>query len=452
MSTRPSPSINLKFVYASRGDTAEIGESVRARSQQIAHTAGGFFSNVNVTFEFLGAKELIERHRETKQFTLELPIQDHLAGTGEGYIAVVKLNDYYRFVCDDKGNLRRYLFDSNVRDYLGENKVNEDIAASLENELVPDFWWLNNGITILTTRAVINGKNMQMQDIQVVNGLQTTETIYRHFNSGSTKSLDRTLSIKIIVSRDEKLRDQIIRATNNQSIVEQAALHATDKIQRDIEQILEKHEFYYERRKNYYRNIGRPPAEFVTPLYVAAGYIAVILKDPSVATTLKSRFMRSHAKYERVFSAEAPIEVWPRIVAILKAAEEEMLTAERQGERFLRTWRGLVALLYASKSLGRFDFTPSKFLTLGLNDIDRPLINDCWKFVQGQRRGTSRFAMQKLCAEFGRENLLDGISCVGRYAGLGLHRDKPGVVAPIRSCRSGRSSASRPTMAYRDSY
>src|SRR4029079_4998150 len=106
-------------------------------------------------------------------------------------------------------DLRRYLFDSNVRDYLGENKVNEDIAASLENELVPDFWWLNNGITILTTKAVINGKNMQMQDIQVVNGLQTTETIYRHFNSGSTKSLDRTLSIKIIESRDERLRDQI---------------------------------------------------------------------------------------------------------------------------------------------------------------------------------------------------------------------------------------------------
>ena len=92
-----------------------------------------------MTFEFLGAKELIERHRETKQFTLELPIQDHLAGTGEGYIAVVKLNDYYRFVCDDKGNLRRYLFDSNVRDYLGENKVNEDIAASLENEWFPTF-------------------------------------------------------------------------------------------------------------------------------------------------------------------------------------------------------------------------------------------------------------------------------------------------------------------------
>jgi AIPR protein len=189
-----SPELNLNFVYSSRGDAADIGESVRARSEQIKHAAAAFFSKVNVAFAFLGAKELIELFRETKQFALELPFQDHLAGTGEGYIVVAKLGDYYRFVCDEKGDLRRYLFASNVRDYLGENKVNEDIAVSLENEIVPDFWWLNNGITILTTKAVINGKNMQMQDIQVVNGLQTTETIYRHFNAGSQKSWDGTLS------------------------------------------------------------------------------------------------------------------------------------------------------------------------------------------------------------------------------------------------------------------
>ena len=194
-----------------------------------------------------------------KQFTLELPFQDHLAGPAGGYILIAQLADYYRFICDERGNLRRYLFDSNVRDYLGENKVNLDIADSLEDDSGPDFLWLNNGITILATNAVISGgRNMMMQDIQVVNGLQTTESIYRHFHGGSTRSSDRTLSIKIVVSRDERLRDEIIRATNNQSAIEQAALHATDKIQRDIEQILERHDFYYERRKNYYRNIGRP--------------------------------------------------------------------------------------------------------------------------------------------------------------------------------------------------
>jgi hypothetical protein len=416
-----SPEINLNFVYSSRGDTVDIGESVRARSEQITHAAAGFFSKINVTFTFLGATELIERYRETKQFALELPFQDHLAGTGEGYIVVAKLGDYYRFVCDDKGDLRRYLFDSNVRDYLGENKVNEDIAASLENEITPDFWWLNNGITILATRAVINGKNMQMQDIQVVNGLQTTETIYRHFRSGSSKSADGAVSIKIIASKDERLRDQIIRATNNQSVVEQASLHATDKIQRDIEQILERYDFYYERRKNYYRNIGRPQARFVTPLFAAAGYVAIIMKDPGTAAGLKSRFMRNQESYEQVFSDKASIEVWPRIVAILKAVEEYISTARRgeqsYGERFLRTWRGVIGLLVVAKSLGKFDFTQKEFVGMAATNIDVALINDCWEYVVRRRRGAIRPShafMKELCRDFALEHSLSGVECVGR--------------------------------------
>jgi hypothetical protein len=433
-----SPQISLTFVYSSRGDTTDIGESVRARSEQIVHAAAGLFSKINVTFEFLGATELIERYRKTKQFALDLPFQDHLAGTGEGYIIVAKLEDYYRFVSDDKGDLRRYLFDSNVRDYLGENKVNVDISASLENEIVPDFWWLNNGITILTTKAVINGKNMQMQDIQVVNGLQTTETIYRHFSSGSRKSADGTLSIKIIVSKDERLRDQVIRATNNQSAVEQAALHATDKIQRDIEQILERYEFYYERRKNYYRNIGRPQARFVTPLFVAAGYVAIIMRDPAGAAVLKSRFMRKQESYEQVFSAKTTIEVWPRVVAILKAVEEHMLSARREqravGERFFRTWRGLIGLLVVARSLSKFDFTEREFLQIGVGNIDNTLVSECWGFVEARRKGAfrpSHIFVQNLCRQFAEEYSLSGADWVGRRKVQRYHDKKPLAVLEL---------------------
>ena len=52
--------------------------------------------------------------------------------------------------------------------------------------------------------------------------------------------IPRTLLIKVLVSTDVLVRDRIIRATNNQNAVELASLHATDKIQRDIEEILEK--------------------------------------------------------------------------------------------------------------------------------------------------------------------------------------------------------------------
>ena len=324
---------------------------------------------------------------------------------------------------------------SNVRDYLGENKVNEDIEASLESEIVPDFWWLNNGITILTTKAVINGKNMQMLDIQVVNGLQTTETIYRHFKSGSRKSIDGALSIKIIVSKDERLRDQIIRATNNQTAVEQAALHATDKIQRDIEQILERHEFYYERRKNYYRNIGRPPVRFVTPLFVAAGYIAIVMRDPATAAVLKSRFMRKQESYEQVFSGNVSIDVWPRIVAILKSVEEQISNSRRahegvRGERFLRTWRGLIGLLVAAKSLGKFDFSERELIGLQVGSIDPEVVKECWEFVQQRRKGMQQprpMFIRDVCREFAHTNSLDGVECVGRRK-LARYEGKPSQV------------------------
>jgi hypothetical protein len=415
-----SPEIRLKFFYASRGDTLEIGESVRARSRQIEHAAASSFSNIEVSFTFFGAAELIDKYRQTKQFTLELPFLDHLAGNSEGYIILAKLGEYYKFVCDERGALRRYLFDSNVRDYLGESNVNEDITNSLESEFVSDFWWLNNGITILATKAAINGKNIFLHDIQVVNGLQTTESVYRHFKSGSNKSKDSAISIKIIISKDDILRDQIIRATNNQNAIEQAALRATDKIQRDIEQILERHEFYYERRKNYYRNIGRPAARFVTPLFVAAGYVAIALRDPTSAATLRSRFMRRQVSYEAVFSDRVPIDVWPRIVAVLKAAEEEMLAAPRRrthGERFLRSWRGLVGLLFVARSLGKFAFSEAELTALPVATIDKPLMRECLQFVEERRHGSMRPTddlVQRICSRFASQHSLTGVESMRR--------------------------------------
>jgi hypothetical protein len=289
-----------------------------------------------------------------------------------------------------------------------------------------DFLWLNNGITILATNAVISGgKNMMMQDIQVVNGLQTTESIYRHFHAGSTLSSNRALSIKIIVSRDERLRDEIIRATNNQSAIEQAALHATDKVQRDIEQILERHDFYYEQRKNYYRNIGRPLERFVTPMYVAAGYVAVILKQPARAARLKSRFMRDQERYEQVFSDRTPIDVWPRLVALLKAAEGQMLLSKQsQGEPALKTWRSLIALLYASKVCSRISFSASEFCrAIDLNNIDAALMSDCYRFVdEHRRRKGAREASPTFCAnvckDFATLHSLSGVECLaGDYSG-----------------------------------
>lgn len=311
---------NISYAYASRGDTEDIGEAVQARSVQISSITKDFFGNCKVQFNFLGATELIALHRQIPNFSLELRFSEVLS-SGERYVLLANLSDYYQFITDN-GNLRRYLFDSNVRDYMGLNRVNEDIKTTLEDETSTDFWCLNNGVTILATSASVVGDSINLEDIQIVNGLQTSESIFRYFEAGGTDSAKRSVLIKVIVSQDEDVRDSIIRATNNQTDVELASLHATDKIQRDIEDVFDRSDFFYERKKNYHHNIGNPSSKVITPLYLASGFVNLALKLPQKASNLKSRFMRSDDAYNLVFSDRAPLVVYPIIAEVLKLTDQ----------------------------------------------------------------------------------------------------------------------------------
>lgn len=317
-------SFSINFCYASRGDTSDIGESIVSRSEQIKKIAKDSFGNCHSNFSFYGSTELVELQRRMPNFSLELQFCEVLS-RGERYVLLANIRDYYNFISDpDTGKLRRYLFDSNVRDFMGLNRVNEDIKSTLEDDASPDFWWLNNGVTILSTAASVVGKSIQLQDIQIVNGLQTTESIYRYFVSGGEDIKKRSVLVKIIVSSEEVVRDTIIKATNNQTNIELASLHATEKIQRDIEDVLVRSDLFYERRKNYYLNLGHPPFDIITPLYLAAGYVNLILKSPFKAANLRSRFMRSDVSYNTVFSPKTPINVWPRIAISLKRTDEAL--------------------------------------------------------------------------------------------------------------------------------
>jgi hypothetical protein len=64
-----------------------------------------------------------------------------------------------------------------------------------------------------------------------------------------------------------------------------ASLHATDKIQRDIEDVLLRDGLFYERRTNYYANQGPPASHIISPLYIASGYMTLVLKSPASGNT-----------------------------------------------------------------------------------------------------------------------------------------------------------------------
>lgn len=242
---------------------------------------------------------------------------------------LARLPDYFSFVSDESGQLRRYLFESNVRDYLGEGQVNQDIRRSLERKSSPDaedFWWLNNGVTILATHATVVGKDLSLENVQIVNGLQTTETVYHYFSDGGDRQDDRAILVKIILTSDEQARARIVKATNYQSSVDLASMRGLDKIQHDIEHFLADHGWFYDRRKNFYKNQGRPAERIVSISYLAAAVRAIALGDPVRSGRQRSRSLRDEDVYAQVFNPSwdlnvflASLEISHKIETILQA-------------------------------------------------------------------------------------------------------------------------------------
>lgn len=80
---------------------------------------------------------------------------------------------------DENPILKEYLFESNIRDYQNKTAVMFNIEATLiDPKKENDFWWLNNGITILADEGSLIGKTFSLDNIQIVNGLQTSHSIY----------------------------------------------------------------------------------------------------------------------------------------------------------------------------------------------------------------------------------------------------------------------------------
>src|SRR5690606_26331250 len=98
------------------------------------------------------------------------------------------------------------IFESNVRDFQGSTEVNAEIKKTLESESTPDFWWLNNGVTVLASKSSINGDVITIADPQIVNGLQTSTQIANYFGHGGEDAAQRSVMVKVVSSEDEVTR------------------------------------------------------------------------------------------------------------------------------------------------------------------------------------------------------------------------------------------------------
>ena len=302
------PEINIFFDYATRGGVPT--ENMKRKASNLQDKVKKFIRNSHCFFRFYGATELLDLSRKLPAQWYKLRIAEGPLSSdesGKSYVALVQLDRYFDFITNETELLQSQLFEGNVRDWQGDNSVNLQIANSLKNPDTNDFWWLNNGVTILAKAVNQTGKILHLQNPEIVNGLQTSQAIFSHFDSQeSVPDDERKLLARVIVVGDTtENREQIIRATNNQTSVPGYALRSLDKIHRNIEIYFESQspQLFYDRRKNFYKNLGKAAKSIIDIRVLAQAVLAAALFEPDDAKGRPSDYLRGSddAQYLMLF-------------------------------------------------------------------------------------------------------------------------------------------------------
>lgn len=318
------PRVRVTYFYATKGDTAEIHPNVITRVDEVQRALKRHFSEAEFSFEFAGAAELLALARKRPPETLKLPVVELLAAASDGYVALTKLSDFNAFLRNEENKAYGHIFDENVRAYQGSVEVNKAIRETLENPSDEDFWWLNNGITILAQEASQVGKSIHVTDPQVINGLQTSTEILAFFDSKSGHQDSRHVMIKIVPSTSSATRDRVIKATNSQTGVQPASLRATDPIQRNIEEALSKSGLFYDRQKNFYKNEGRPLHRIIGIAEMAQTIMSILLQRPNDARARPSSLIKEDGIYNQIFSEKFPISIYVVAGEMKKSVDDHL--------------------------------------------------------------------------------------------------------------------------------
>ena len=405
--------VKLKFRFYYATLASELHPNVIQQAEELKDTIKGLFPNAVVEVTFVDSDTLFEMYNAVIENRVNLKFADiPISSNQKNYVALVDLKSYFNFIVNDEGDVRKSFFDSNVRDYQGKNNVNSSISETLHRADDNDFWWLNNGVTVLASEAtLVNNRELQIVNPEIVNGLQTSMEIYNYFseNREALESEKRSILLRIIVPDNEESRDQIIFATNNQTNIPKATLRVTDPIHLQIEMYFKSRGLFYDRRKNYYKNQGHKPAEIVGVSFLAQCLITIFLKKPDYARARPSTLLNDEKTYNELYEKNNDLEVFYRVALLGKKIQKNV----RSGSDYSSAEKSdiLYYVLYAviADVLGKRNITPADIKNLDMDSVTDTLIEDIRNRVYEiykQHGGNGRVAKS---AEFIQyiDNMLD---------------------------------------------
>ncbi|MFD0047776.1 AIPR family protein [Actinomycetes bacterium NPDC127524] len=356
------------------------------------------YSSVLFDFDFIGVNELISLNRNEKQFSIALklnenPIALDFSDDGKrGYIASVNIKDYFKFITEDSGELRKYLFDSNIRDYQNNTEVNTRISETIKSDKDLDFWWLNNGVTIIADKGSLTGKTLHLDNVQIVNGLQTSHSIYYSYNEEIVDE-NRSLLLKIIITDDKVTADKIIKSTNSQNQVPTSLLRATDQVQRDIEEYFLTKDYYYDRRKNYYKNLKKPIKKIISINFLAQCLTSLLIqeKNPSKARSNPTVLTKKDEDYAKLFPENRHLDTYLMSILVVKQVEshlKQLLNGDELAEQIKKYFLFHVSRVSMSVLFKQPNYGEEQFRNVNLDLVNEDLVA---KSVQWLKRIISNY-------------------------------------------------------------
>lgn len=390
------PKVCFHYYYVTLG--VDVHPNVVAQMEELKSVVNKLYPNALVKADLIGANELVTLYNSEPDVNICVDLADQAITLGKTneYVALINLSQYYTFITDSSKKLRKGIFESNVRDYQGYNSVNSCIADTLKNKQNEDFWWLNNGITILSDKiTLVTSKKLSVDNPEIVNGLQTSHEIYNYFSENPTRlsEEDRNILVRFIVPVSEEVRDDIIFATNNQTNIPKSSLRVTDPIHLQIEMYCKSRGLYYDRRKNYYKNQKKNSGEIISVSFLAQCLISILLRKPDFARSRPSTLLTDDETYSKLYSEKYSLEVYYKVGKIGKMIQNYLrklpnwTTAEKSDILFYLLY-ALCAKILNKTNIGIQDVINldiSVFTEQKINEINE-LIYNKYKELGGNGR------------------------------------------------------------------
>lgn len=230
-------------------------------------------------------------------------------------LATIKFSELCKLILTRDNNLKEKLFVENVRNYIGNTPVNNDIKNTLDDDKYKYYFpYLNNGLAIICDkieRHPVISDTFILTFPRIINGCQTTNILYKKYKEDKESLQNVEIVAKIISTNDNKLKKEIIYAANNQNSISKD-LQSLNDFHQKIEIYFQGREeknyhLYFERLRGQYSNII-PPYSKINIETLSRLYISIFLRKPHEMKSNALSVIEQMQKENRIFNNTIEVE------------------------------------------------------------------------------------------------------------------------------------------------